>query len=90
MITVWSVRFSLVSRRHRDVRSAVVTKARVPVSVSSVVGSSTVVPSGPVRSVATILIREICAWVQGSRRWGRCHRLVVVLYIRFVAGSFVR
>ena len=50
-------RLFLVFECYRNLCPAVATKARVAVSVSSMVGLSTVVPSGPVRSVPTIRIR---------------------------------
>ena len=57
VIIVRSVRLVLVFGCYRDVCSPVATKARVPVSISPIVGSSTVVPSGQVRSVAMVWIR---------------------------------
>ena len=90
VITVRSFRLFLVSGCYRDVGPAVATKKRITVPISSIVGSSTVAPPGSVRSVATILIRKDSARDRGSRRCGRCHRLVVISYGLFVASSFIR
>ena len=89
-INVRSVRLFLVFGCYCDVCTAVPTKACVPVSVSSIVGSSTIAPSGPVRSVAKIRIRQDCARVRRSLLCGRCHCLVFFSYGLFFASSLVR
>ena len=57
VITVRSVRLFFVFGCYRDVCPTVATKTCITVPMSSLVGLSTVAPSGPLRSVATIWIR---------------------------------